>query len=198
MQAHGKRPSIGEMLLQHTIVFLICVVFPGIVTLFAPATWLTFERNREAVRCTARTCMFFVVPFKTQQVEQVIAIEQRERNGGIRKETKLGRTTGKNIHVDGEGFLQIRGVGDRLAKVSVSPASLENVVNRSTEFLNSNKEGSTTIFAIANWKFGGLMGGILTSLTLLYVVGYSISFVMLILAGMRRTLTRFKNGGSRS
>ena len=51
------------MFLQHVIVFLICVVFPGAVTLMTPATWLTFERSEETVGCTARTCVFFAVPF---------------------------------------------------------------------------------------------------------------------------------------
>ena len=134
--------------------------------------------------------MFFVVPFKTQHVDQVTEIGQRERAGGTRKETKFGRTTGKNIQVDGEGVLEIHGAGDRLAEVSVSPASLENVVNKSTEFLNSTKEGSTTIFAIANWKFGGLMGGILSSFTFLYVVGYSLGFVKWVLLSLRRAATR--------
>lgn len=186
MRTLGNRPTLGGMFLQHVIVFLICVVFPGAVTLMAPATWLTFERSEETVRCTARTCVFFVVPFKTQKIDQVTSISDRERSGRTERERKYGRTTDKIVHVDGEGFLQIHGVGNQLVEVSVSPVSLENVVGKSNDFLHPTQEGSTTIFAIANWKFGALMGGILTSFTLLYVVGYTLGFLKWILTGLKR------------
>ena len=189
MQTYGNRPTLGGMLLQHVIVFLICIVFPGGVTLMAPATWLTFERSDEGVRCTTRTCAFFIVPFKIQIVDQVTEIPYQERAGRNEQKREFGRTTSKTVYVDGEGFLQIHGVGEQLAEVSVSPASLESVVDKSNYFLTSSKEKSTTIFAIANWKFGGLMGGILTLFTVLYVVGYTLGFAKWILAGVKSTFT---------
>ena len=188
MQSDGNRPTFFGMLLQHVIVFLICVVFPGIVTMLAPASWLTFERSEESVRCTTYTCVYFVVPYRIQQVNNVTEISDRERAGGIRRERKYGRDTKKKIHVDGEGFLQIHGVDDQIAEVSVSPASLESVSKKSNDFLSSNKERSTMIFAIANWKFGGLMGGILTLFTILYVVGYTLGLLKLIYTVLKRAV----------
>ena len=187
MQSNGNRPTFGGLLLQHMIVFLICVAFPGVVTLMAPATWLTFERVGENVSCTSRTCAFFIVPFKTQFVDQVLDIGHRERAGRTEQKREFGRTTQKTVYVDGEGFLQIHGTGDQLVEVSVSPASLASVVGKSNQFLTSPQENSTTIFAIANWKFGGLMGGVLTSFTLLYVVGYTLGFLNWILNRLKRT-----------
>lgn len=188
MQTLGKRPKLGEMLLQHVIVFLICVVFPGATTLIAPATWLTFQRGETGANCTARTCMFFVVPFKVQRVEQVTEVSFRERDGGIKRQRKNGRDTNDYVHVDGEGFLRIQGADDQFAEVSVSPASIEHVAGKANDFVKSNQAGSTTIFAIANWKFGGLMGGVLSLFTLLYVVGYSLSLAKLVLVRLRRLL----------
>ncbi len=195
MQTHGNRPTLGGMFLQHVIVFLICVVFPGGVTFMAPATWLTFERSEETVRCTARTCVFFVVPFKTQKMDQVTSISDRERSGRTERERKYGRTTDKIVHVDGEGFLQIHGVGDQLVEVSVSPVSLENVVGKSNDFMNSTKAGSATIFVIANWKFGAIMGGILTSFTVLYLVGYTLGFFKWILTCLTRSFSSSTSAG---
>ena len=60
-QTYENRLTFGGVLLQPVIVFLICVVFPGAVTFVAPATWLTFERRGEEVRCKTWTCMFFEV-----------------------------------------------------------------------------------------------------------------------------------------
>ncbi len=182
---NGNRPTLGARFLQHLIVFLICGVFPGGVTLMAPATWLSFQRNDEGVSCKTRTCMFFIVPFKVQHVDQVTAILHRERAGKTERQREFGRATNKTVEVDGEGFLQIHGPDNQLIEVSVSPASLESVVAKSNEFLTSTRDRSKTIFAIANWKFGGLMGGVLTMFTVLYVVGYTLGFFKWTLGGLK-------------
>ncbi len=186
-QTYGNRPTLGGMFLQHVIVFLICVVFPGAVTMMAPATWLRFERSAESVRCKTWTCMYFVVPFKVQQVDQVQEVTHRERAGKTERQREFGRTTNKTVNVDGEGFLQIHGPADQLVEVSVSPASLKNVLGKVNEFMNSTTDGSKTIFTIANWKFGALMGGLLTLFTILYVVGYTLGFFKWIITSLKKT-----------
>lgn len=173
----GKRPGMGEMLLQHVIVVLICFVFPGATTFMAPASWVTFERTGESVSCKTKTCMYFVVPYNTQTIEHVSEITKREKAGGTKREVKMGRDTGRNVTVDGQGFLQIRGAGEEMIEVSVSPVSLENAVKKSREFLDTDGAQSTTIFVIANWKFGALMGGVLTAFTALCVIGYTLEFL---------------------
>jgi hypothetical protein len=132
--------------------------------------------------------MYFVVPYKVQQVDHVTEIGSREIAGRTEKQRKLGRTTDKKIHVDGEGFLQIHGDDNHLVEVSVSPVSLDSIVEKSKAFLNSATEKSITMFAIANWKFGGLMGGVLSSFTALYVVGYTLGFLNWILVCIRRAV----------
>ena len=111
----------------------------------------------------------------------------RKSSGRTERRRKFGSTTKENfaVKVDGEGFLQIHGIGDQLIEVSVSPASLETVAAKSNDFLASSKESSKTIFAMANWKFGAIMGGILTSFTLLYVVGYTLGFLTWIINGSK-------------
>lgn len=130
--------------------------------------------------------MYFVVPYKVQQVDQVTEIGSREIAGRTEKQRKLGRTTDKKIQVDGEGFLMIHGNADQLVEVSVSPASLNRTVEKSKAFLNSGTEKSKTMFVIANWKFGGLMGGVLSSFAALYVVGYTLGFLKWILVSIKR------------
>jgi hypothetical protein len=185
LQSAKTRSTLSGFLLQHVIVFLICVAFPALVTSMAPATWITFERSGENVRCTTRTCVYFVVPLQTQQLNQVIEIGKFEQNGYSKRERIYRRTTGKKIHVDGQGFLQIYGNDDQQIEVQVSPVSLDGVISKSNAFLNSNTQASTTIFAIANWKFGALMGGILTSFTLLYVVGYTLGLLKFVFVRRR-------------
>jgi hypothetical protein len=184
----SRRPTIGGIVLQHLIVFLICVVFPGGVTWMAPATWVTFNRSEDIVSCTTRTCVYFVVPYRVQRLDHVESIEQHERTGGRKREKKLGRFTGKTIEVDGEGFLEIHGPQEQWIEVSVSPASLEAVAGKASDFLASADKKSTTLFAIANWKFGGLMGGILTALTALYVFGYTFGLVKWVFTRLKRSV----------
>ena len=192
MATLGKKASFGELLLQHFIVFAFCVVFPGLVTALAPASWLTFTRPLEAdPSCTIRTCVFFVVPYKTQRVDSLTSVSSREREGGVKRERKNGRDTGNLVTVDGEGFLQLHGKGDQLTEVSVSPASLGRVLKQAEDFMNSEASGSRTIFVIANWKFGAIMGGILTSFTLLWVIGYTFAFIKWICITVFRAISRF-------
>ena len=54
------------------------------------------------------------------------------------------------------------------------------VVEKSNEFLQSSQASSKTIFVIANWKSGALMGGVLTLFTALYVVGYTLGFLKML------------------
>ncbi len=183
-----KKAVDREMFLQHFIVILICVVFPGATTMYFPATWISLERSGADVHCTTRTCVYFVVPFKTQRVEKVTEIKQHEKAGENKQQMKQGRTTGSYVHVDGQGFVEILGKEQQKAEVSVTPASLEKVVERLKHFLEANEETNTIIFAIANWKFGGIMGGVLTMFTLLFVVGYSASFVKLLFRFFKRLL----------
>ena len=190
MQTNGDRPTLGAMLLQHVIVFLICIVFPGLVTGLAPATWVSFERSGTAVAATTRTCMYFLVPYKIQHIEQVSSVSSRERADSSRRERTYGSSSERVVHVDGEGFLQIHGDGAQLIEVSVSPASLASVITKSTEFLNSSQQGSNTFFVIANWKFGALMGGVLSAFTFLYVFGYTFGFLKWIYSRLKRAAPR--------
>jgi hypothetical protein len=184
----SRRPTIGGIVLQHLIVFLICVVFPGGVTWMAPSTWVTFNRSEDIVSCTTRTCVYFIVPYRVERLDHVKSIEQHERTGGRKREKKLGRYTGKTIEVDGEGFLEIHGPQDQWIEVNVSPASLETVAGKASDFLASADKKSTTLFAIANWKFGGLMGGILTALTALYVFGTTLGLVKWVFTRLKRSV----------
>ncbi len=154
--------------------------------MYFPATWISLERSGADVHCTTRTCVYFVVPFKTQRVEKVTEIKQHEKAGENKQQMKQGRTTGSYVHVDGQGFVEILGKEQQKAEVSVTPASLEKVVAKLNHFLEANEGKTTTIFAIANWKFGGIMGGVLTMFTLLFVVGYSASFVKLLFRFFKR------------
>ena len=183
----GSRPTFGELLLQHVIVFLICVVFPGAVTWNLPATWLNFTRSDEKVSCRASTCVFYVLPYRVERIDPVTKIDFREIASKTDTQREFGKSTNHTVVVEGKGYLKIHGIDEDMIEVQVSPANLKKVVQESNDFLNSPSAMSKTLFVIANWKFGGLMGGVLTMFTVLYVVGYSITVITSIFKFAKRT-----------
>ncbi len=126
--------------------------------MMAPSTWLTFQRGEvgvsgeSGVTCTARTCVFFVVPFKVQRVQQVTEVTFRERAGALSGSGSMDATR-TSSSCGRRRIPPNPRTGEEFAEVSVSPASIENVANKANDFVKSNQTGSTTIFAIANWKF---------------------------------------------
>ncbi len=173
----GRKPSRGEMFLQHVVVFVICVLFPAVVTSYFPASWLTFYRTDDATHCTVRTCLFLVIPYQVRQVADLQSINFRKISGYSERASKNGRTTNEVVHVDGKGYLQLIGADGKIVEVSVSPASIQSVAQKANEFLHGRLPTSRTLFVVANWKFGMLMGGVLSCFTLLYVFGYSVELV---------------------
>ncbi len=186
----GRKPGLGEMVLQHVIVFSVCILFPAIVTYYFPASWLSYYRTDDAAHCTVRTCLFLVVPFQVRQVDDLQSIGFREISGHSERVRKNGSTTNDVVHVDGEGYLQLTGADGKMVEVSVSPASIQNVVDQANKFLNGSQPSSRISFVIANWKFGMLMGGVLSCFTFLYVFGYSVEFLKSIVRATRRWNTR--------
>jgi hypothetical protein len=53
----------------------------------------------------------------------------------------------------------------------VSPASLSRVVQRAQEFLTNSQLSDLRMIVVANWKFSVIAGGLLSLLTVLYIVG---------------------------
>lgn len=56
-------------------------------------------------------------------------------------------------------------------EVPVSPASIDGVRERCVAFLNNPQAVSERLFVVANWKFGILIGGAMSLLTVLYFTG---------------------------
>lgn len=171
--AQKSKTTLLGWLGQQFIAFFFCVGFPGLVTAIAPASWLSFQRDGERVTATAKTCVFFVIPYRVQHVEYVAGVSDRIQFGGTSTTRRNGRT--ETTKADDEGFLQIKGGGESSAEVSVSPYSLKDVVERAGQFLEDPTQRELNLFVIANWKFGLIMGGFLSLFTVLYVVGVAMS-----------------------
>ncbi len=158
---------IGTFLFQQLLALAVFVGFPALVTAIAPVSWVTFERHDGRVTATTRTCLLFVVPYKHQTVEPVVGLGDRLVEGTYSRERRKGRD--RYTKSEDEGFLVIRGPGQTV-EVSVTPHNLESVVERSETFLDDPQARELKLFVVANWKFSMIVGGLLSLLTVLYVV----------------------------
>lgn len=169
-----SKPSLFSRILggifTHIFAILIFVGIPALVTAIAPVSWLKFERQNGQVTATAKTCLLFFVPYRTATVSPVIGVGDRVLAGKVNRERRNGRD--RNVKAEDEGFLAIHG-NDTSAEVEVSPASLKSVVDQVDTFLKNEQAPELSLFVVANWKFSIIGGGLISLLTVLYVVGVS-------------------------
>ena len=149
--------------------FVFCVLFPGFVTAIAPVSWVRFERTGEVVSATTKTCMFFVIPYKTQRISPVTGVGDHFIAGTL-SSRRAGQSERDRTRSEDEAFLEIHGENSS-AQISVSPVNIKSVLQRSEEFLKNPAATELRLTVIANWKFGLIAGGFVSLLTVLYVGG---------------------------
>lgn len=167
--------KVGGVVFSQLLALLVLVGFPALVTAFAPVSYIRFSRHDDQVRGTVQTCLFFFIPYKTTTVQPVLAIDDRSVEGTIRRERRPGRD--RQIQSEDQGFLVIRGV-DAEAEVQVTPANLKSVVERSQAFLNDRQTEELELFVVANWKFSVIMGGLVSLLTVIYVLTLGLGLLL--------------------
>lgn len=167
----GSRKDPLNIFLQ-CFALLVCFGIPAVVTALAPVAWVKFERHGERVTAKASTCLYFVIPYKTQTIDPVASVGRDFKGGSTRTERRNGRN--EKIQSEDQGFLVIRGEGENQeARVPVTPFNLDSVLERSNAFLTNPQATELKLFVVANWKFSVLCGGLAMLLPIL-VVGCSV------------------------
>jgi hypothetical protein len=135
------------------------------------------------VAATAKTCVFFVIPYKTAVVESLIGVGDRFVAGqAVPRADRRDRT----YRSEDESFLLLRG-RETDVEVPVSPASVATVSKRIAEFLAQPQATELRLFVVANWKFSLIAGGLLSLLTVLYFLGLAVSIVFWVLRLARQS-----------
>ena len=162
-----KVSFLGKVLTQ-IFVLVVCIGVPALVTAIAPVSWLKFERNGQQVVAQAKTCLLFIIPYKTRMVESVTAIDSRIKTGSVTRHRRSGPD--KYTKSEDEGFLIIKGA-NQTAEVSVDPNDLESVTEKVNDFLQDKEEQELKLFVADHWTFSVIVGGIASLLTILYIGG---------------------------
>jgi hypothetical protein len=177
---------------QKLITQLICVVLfiivPVLLTALLPASWVTLNRGADGrVSATARTCVLFFIPWRTQHVADVTEVEATS----LRKDRSVARRTGSLnrpdkgiIHQDGEDELSVLGRDGNLA-VSISPASSAAAKTKVQAFLGDASQHHAWVFAIGNWKFGLGFCGLFALFSWLYIIGSTLAILRFLTRKLR-------------
>lgn len=183
----GRKPSVAAawatLVFQQLLALGVCVGVPALVTAIAPVSWVTLERQEGRVTAVAQTCLLFVVPFKTATVDPVTGFGDRHVAGTVTRKRRPGPD--RETKSEDEGFLVIEGPGQS-AEVSVSPVSLDGVLDKANGFLEDSQAAELRLFVVANWKFSVIGGGLSSLLTVLYVVGVTLGLLMKFVGLIRR------------
>ena len=168
----SKKRSRGDAVFTHCLGFLFCVLFPAFVTAIAPVSWMQFQRQDETVTADVRICTLFVVPYQIRTIDPVVGIGDQFIAG---KETPRRGNQGGGRTED-EAYLLIHGT-DQPLRVPVSPVNIRSVTERAQAFLTDSQAPELRMTVVANWKFSVFAGGLVSLLTVLYVVGVGLSIV---------------------
>lgn len=180
MASSTTSKSPARLLASHLLGLLFCVGFPALVTAIAPVSWVRFHREGSHVTATAKTCLLFVVPYRTVVVDSPVHAGRRDVSGTYtRKKRGAGQRDIYNKSED-EGFLVIEGA-EQYAEVPVTPHNLTSVIEKSQAFLDDPQAKELKMFVVANWKFSVIAGGLVSLLTVLYVAGIVVTLAKALL-----------------
>ncbi|CAN5830880.1 hypothetical protein BH11VER1_BH11VER1_04510 [soil metagenome] len=162
----GKQPGWKRWIGQ-TLALLIFIGILVMATAIAPVSWITFERIDGRVTARTQACVFFIIPYRTVQVDPVTRIDTRSRTGSttlVRRSGHVDRTQ----KADDLGFLQIEGP-TQTSEVPVTPFSLDSVQKKAEAFLADPQARELKLFVVANWKFSLIFSGLATVLFVIYL-----------------------------
>lgn len=151
---------------------LVCLGVPALMTAIAPVSWLEFTRAGDQVRVKTQTCLFFVIPYRVQELADVKRIETTFHRG---ENLHKRPGDGKRGRAEDQAGLVLHGPREgESVSISVSPVSIKTVEAQVKSFLDDDQQQNLSLFAVANWKFSVIFAIPMCLLTVLFVVGWSI------------------------
>jgi hypothetical protein len=164
-----KRGSFSDRLFTHALLLVSCLGFPAATTWLAPVTWTTFTRHDGRVEMNAKVCLFFILPFRHENVAEITGVDQQTLAGTREKWTSGTADDQKEtITTESQGSLVVHG-REQEARIAVSPVNLSDVAQKVSGFLNDPTAAKLSLFTVANWKTSVVAGCGLSLLTVLYI-----------------------------
>jgi hypothetical protein len=178
-----QRAPLLQRVFAHIMTLGLCVAMPAVVMLIMPVASTTFTRAGGNVSATSVRKVFFVIPFQTETVADVVGVDDQYVHGTLTQTTRSGPVNDPKRPVtrtEDMSWLVIQGRGASL-EVPVSPVNLDDTRRKVRDFLEDGSQPELRLFTVANWKISVITGGVLTLLTLIYVGSVVLGIVSLFL-----------------
>jgi hypothetical protein len=156
------------------IAVLCFVLLPGAITLVAPRTGLAFSKSASGPTVTVTRYVWLVVPWRTVTVDAVsrldVDVTARSRYANTAENRRKGRAGTVQMPT---GQLTVVGAGVP-AVVQVSPDTVEEVAARFKRFAAAEHADPERFPVYASWGLTYGLGGVMTFLTALYLLGAAV------------------------
>lgn len=163
--------SLKSQVITQAIAIVSFVIVPTIVTSMVPFTDLTFERKAGAASVTVKRFALMFIPWQTIEIKDVKAIRADINQSFRYEDTAENRRKGRAGAVNyATGQLVILGE-DREVIVQAAPEIAGGIAAQFKQFQTAEIAKPVTISVYASWRLSYLLGGAMTALAALYLIG---------------------------
>lgn len=163
--------SLMGTIITQTIAFVVFLVVPIVITLMVPFTDLEFRRAGDGATVTIKRYVLMFIPWQTTEIANAKALRAE-----ITPESRY-RNTAENRRKDRADTVKLATgqmvvVGDgREVIVQAAPEIAEGISDQFKQFLADRAAKPVAISVYASWRLSYLLGGAVTALAALYVIG---------------------------
>ena len=148
---------------------LFVTVLPAFVTTipFVAASSIQLNRVEGRVAAVTKRYLFFIIPYRTVQVDPVTEIDRHSRSGSVTRERRTGRAD-KYTQADAQGYLVVKGPVSS-SEIPANAAKLEALEEEAKAFLQDPQASELKLYLLGNPTFSLVFGGGATALTLFFM-----------------------------
>jgi len=158
-------------LITQAIAVVCFVVVPVVITLVVPLSTIVFERAGTKADVIVQRYVLMVVPWRTERIDNVTQIRADVSSQFRYADTAENRRKGRAGTVSyATGQVAIIGAGDELI-VQASPDLAKSIVVQFKEFVADKNTNSISIPVYASWALSFVLGGVVSVLCGLYLLG---------------------------
>lgn len=191
------KSSLKSQVITQMIAIIGFVIVPILITSMAPFTDLTFRHGAAGATVMVKRYVLMFIPWRTTEIANVkmvrADINESFRYGNTAENRRKGRV-GAVSHATGQ--LVITGEADEEI-VQAAPEIAKVVSARFQQFLTNRAADAMTVPVYASWSLSYLLGGAVTALTALYVIGACLALIKSIYNFTQRRLSTGWNRNER-
>lgn len=172
----AKKTSFLGHVITQAIAIVVFVIVPIVITLMAPFSTIVLEKSNAGTAVTVHRYVLVFIPWETERIENVAGmradITAEKRYRGTVEERRKGQK-GWRLATGQVAILS----GDDEVIVQAEPDLAKAIVARFDAFAASRSAAPVAIQVHASWWLSYVLGGVMTALCALYVLGVALAVV---------------------